>query len=62
MGHGFLVHSRGKFRGQIEGLKIKVVLFSRSEFSPKVPKKFSFHNHITSHLNLPPSGFRGRFR
>lgn len=63
MEHGFLVHFRGKFRGEIEGLKIKAVLFSRWECSTKVPNNLV--SIIISHLILtliPPSGFRGRFR
>ena len=63
MAHGFLVHFRGKFRGEIEGLKIKAVLFSRSEFSAKVPKNLVsiIISHLISTL-IPPSGFHGRFR
>lgn len=63
MEHGFLFHFRGKFRGEIEGLKIKAVLFSRWECSTKVPNNLV--SIIISHLILtliPPSGFRGRFR
>ena len=63
MEHGFLVHFRGKFRGEIEGLKIKAVLFSRWECSTKVPNNLV--SIIISHLILtliPSSGFRGRFR
>ena len=63
MAHGSLVHFRGKFRVEIEGLKIKAALFSRWECSTKVPNNLV--SIIILHLILtliPPSGFRGHFR
>ena len=50
MEHGFSVHFRGKFRGEMEGLKIKAVLFSRSQCSAKVPNNLV--SIIISHLIL----------
>ena len=35
MAHGFLVHFRGKFRGEIEGMKIKAVCFPVGNVRPK---------------------------
>ena len=50
MAHGSLVHFRGKFRVEIEGLKIKAALFSRWECSTKVPNNLV--SIIMSHLNF----------
>lgn len=58
-----LIHSRGKFRGEMEGLKIKAVLFFHADCSAKVPKNLV--SIIISHLIftlIPSSEFRGRFR